>query len=139
MTSVLTNQIAGRGACYPLGRQQVRRCPGLPILRGGHDPLQMVLQIYIQSSRVGCGKGTNTILLLNPHILSLQLDGPNAGQSYEKDSDELDFYELANAMPEVRNEKRFGLHKYASKITFNPRIQILFILKAFSNLEDMIQ
>jgi len=38
------------------------------------------------------------------------LDGPTAGQSYEKDEEEMDFYETANAVPAAR-PSNFGLHK----------------------------
>ena len=43
------------------------------------------------------------------YISNFQLDGPNAGQSYEKDEDEMDFYETANAVPTAKTS--FGLHK----------------------------
>ena len=41
-----------------------------------------------------------------------QLDGPHAGQNYDKDEDEEeDFYEAANAMPVRENNVTVALHR----------------------------
>ena len=45
-------------------------------------------------------------------FLFFQLDGPHAGQNYDKDEDEEeDFYEAANAMPMRENNVTVALHR----------------------------
>merc|ERR1719397_24813 len=52
------------------------------------------------------------------------LDGPKAGQNYEKDDDEEDdFYEAANALPSMRNRGvNFGLHRSILGMVNIPKI-----------------
>ena len=52
----------------------------------------------------------------------MQLDGPHAGQNYDKDEDEEeDFYEAANAMPVRENNVTVALHRsdFSQKLAFS--------------------
>ena len=62
----------------------------------------------------------------------MQLDGPHAGQNYDKDEDEEeDFYEAANAMPVRENNVTVALHRS----DFSQKLAFSFLL----NFQNMIQ
>ena len=62
----------------------------------------------------------------------MQLDGPHAGQNYDKDEDEEeDFYEAANAMPVRENNVTVALHRsdFCQKLAFSFLLNFQYMIQ----------